>query len=258
MFFKQKNNFKKEGKVMKKLIKFLTILLCICFLLPVMACERTEKLSVTAAKLLEDRYTITMSSEKNYLNIELAAEVELLIATKTESNVTKKIVIVATDNESDLKIVYFEKGKIVSSYFKEKCFFRMKENMLIFGSSQDAFEDLKETDYSSEAQELIENLVKNKYLVTGNKTTTFRYDYYTKPMQNSPYITYLSAKKPYNEKIMIDSYIFSDKKDLNFCYEYIEETYEDDIEANNLVIKKKGKIMLISKTAEALKDALGK
>ena len=242
---------------MKKLTKILAIILCVCFLCPTIACERTEKLSVTAAKLLEDRYAITISSEKNFLDIGLEGEVGLLVATKTESNVIKKIVIVATDNESDLKIVYFEKGKIVSSYFAEKCFFRMKENMLIFGSSQDAFEDLKEADYDTKAQELIENLVKKKYIVTGNKTTTFRYGYYTKEMQNSPYITYLSARG-LDKKIAIQAYLFDDKSDLNFCYEYIEETYEDDIEANNLVVKKKGKIMLIAGSEEIINDALGK
>ena len=133
----------------------------------------------------------------------------------------------------------------------------MKENMLIFGSSQESFEDLKETDYDSKAQALIENLVKKKYIVTGNKTTTFRYGYYTKEMQNSPYITYLSARG-LDKKIAIQAYLFDDKSDLNFCYEYIEETYEDSIEVNNLVIKKKGKIMLIAESEKTINDALGK
>ena len=232
---------------MKKGIKGLVAILSVFITIFSSSCGIIPKsTSEIAGRLIEDGYKVEISKDT------LEGEVEIVKATKTISGYTKEVLALVFEKESDYEFVFNKRKEVVSSLFSGKTldgryYYEYRGKTLVFSNTKKATEDLKNSSANSKVSNIIKNLLESGYTINA---TSHKYSL----LNFIDSLYYISAK---GENGGVEAYLFANKDILKECYEYYLDYYEQKIDEGKMIVKKKGKILIIASSEAAYEDALG-
>ena len=111
-------------------------------------------------------------------------------------------------------------------------------------------DDVNNESYDKDLAKIVDNLISNGYRLDYDGSSNK--DYNVLEARKSVNILGMTKQKT------ITTYIFRDKNILNSYYDECIDYYQEEIEKGDLILEKKGKLLVVEDSESAKKDALGR
>ena len=250
---------------MKKIFKLIIALLCVCMVISSSACGKTKTLGEITSKLIAGRYKVDFYKIQNFGDrnqdfipnatykdfvINFEDEVIMITADKQLSSSNRKLLIMSFSNQSDFNLAIDERELIVKIYFGVNSVYMAKDNIIIFGNDSNALADIGDVAFDKDLSKVINNLISNGYGLSYNQNTGNGYNI----LEAKKSVNILGAVKTKS----VITYIFNDESKLDNYYDECKDFYQKEIERGDLILEKKGKLLIVTDSEYTIKDALGK
>ena len=239
---------------MKKLVKLIIAILCLCMVTSSSACGKAQTIGEITSKLSASGYQMYFYNNYSTANtifqmFKFEDEYNAIRAEKLSGS-TKKILVLSLRSEADFNLAINERERVASSYFGGPCVYITSGMTIIFGSDESALDDVNNESYDKDLAKIVDNLISNGYRLDYDRSLNKDYNV-------------LEARKSVNilgitKSRTIKTYIFSDKNILNSYYDECIDYYQEEIEKGDLILEKKGKLLVVADSESVIKDALGR
>ena len=239
---------------MKKLVKLIIAILCLCTVASSSACGKAQTIGEITSKLSASGYQMCFYNNYSTANIifqmfKFEDEYNAIRAEKLSGS-TKKILVLSLRSEADFNLAINERERIASSYFGGPCVYITSGMTIIFGSDESALDDVNNESYDKDLAKIVDNLISNGYRLDYDRSSNK--DYNVLEARKSVNILGMTKQKT------ITTYIFRDKNILNSYYDECKDFYQEEIESGELLLEKKGNLLVVANGESAKKDAFGR